>query len=160
MMTSNNEAERRRRPSVKTAVAGVVLLIVVIAAAWTLITVSNASQLRPSSFATLPTTPVSNTGQAVAFSSVNAITQNGAAVGVKGFLKTSAGQPVAGAQVYAQYYLQGSYRIQVGTTDQNGYFEIRFPMNWTGWLTLTLTYFGDQQYQGLNVVFSLSGEGL
>ncbi len=156
----SNEAERKRRPSVKNVIAVIAILVVVILAGWALITVSNTSQIRPSSFATLPATPISRTGQGVTFVSVSAIAQNGVAVGVKGFLKTASGQPVVGAQVYAQYYLQGEYRTQVGTTDQNGYFEIRFPMNWTGWLTLTLTYLGDQQHQGLKVVFSLFGEDL
>lgn len=157
---ASNEAERRRRPRVMNVIAVIIILIVAILAAWTLITVINTSQIRPSDFATLPSTPMSKTGQGVTFVSVSAVTQNGVAVGVKGFLKTATGQPVAGAQVYAQYYLQGEYRTQVGTTDQNGYFEIRFPMNWTGWLTLTLTYLGDQQHQGLRVVFSLFGEDL
>jgi hypothetical protein len=108
----------------------------------------------------LPATPLSKTGEGVTFASVSPIGQNGIAVGVKGFLRTSTGQPVVGAQVYARYYLDGAYRAQVASTDQNGYFEIRFPMNWTGWLALTLIYFGDGQHQGLMTVFSLSGEGL
>jgi hypothetical protein len=33
-------------------------------------------------------------------------------------------------------------------------------MNWTGWLLLTLTYFGDEQHQGLEQQFSVSGENL
>ena len=159
-MISNDEAERRRRPSVRDILSALVILISVILAAWTLITVSSESQIRPSNFVVLPTTPLSKTGQSATFASVSAVGQNGVAVGVKGFLKSPSGQPVVGAQVYAQYYLQGEYRTQVGTTDQNGYFEIHFPMNWTGWLTLTLIYFGDGQHQGLKVVFSLSGEGL
>ncbi len=159
-MISNDEAERRRRPSVKNAIAVFVILIAVILTAWALVTVSNASQIRSSSFVALPTTPLSKTGQSVMFASVSPVGQNGVAVGVKGFLETSTGKPVVGAKVYAHYYLQGEYRTQVTTTDQNGYFEIDFPMNWTGWLTLTLTYFGDGQHQGLAVIFSVSGENL
>jgi hypothetical protein len=92
--------------------------------------------------------------------SVTPIVQNGVTVGVEGYLETSSGQPVSGAQVYAQYYLQNAYRTQVGTTDANGYFQINFPMNWTGWLPLTLTYFGDNQHMGLQQVTSLPGEAL
>jgi hypothetical protein len=159
-MISNNEAEPRRGLSVKNAFAVLIILIAVILTAWTMFTVGNATQIRPSSFVALPTTPLTKTGQSVQFTSVSPVGQKGVAVGVKGFLETSSGQPIAGAKVYAHYYLQGEYRTQVATTDQNGYFEIIFPMNWTGWLTLTLTYFGDGQHQGLSVVLSLSGEGL
>ncbi|HUK50304.1 MAG TPA: hypothetical protein VLV18_04655, partial [Terriglobales bacterium] len=63
-------------------------------------------------------------------------------------------------QVYVHYYLESAYRTQVGTTDSNGYFEIHFPMNWTGWLPLTMTYFGDNQHEGLQQIFSLPGENL
>jgi hypothetical protein len=94
------------------------------------------------------------------FASVNAITEKGVAVGVKGYLETISGQPVAGAKVYAHYYLDGDYRTQAVSTSDNGYFEIHFPMNWTGWLPVTLTYFGGDQYQGIAVVYSLSGENL
>ncbi len=159
-MISNDEAEQRRRPSVRNAIAVLVILIVVILVAWTMFTVSNASQVRASNFVPLPNMPLSKTGQGVKFTSIKAVGQNGVAVGVKGFLETSSGQPVGGANVYARYYLQGEYRTQVVSTDQNGYFEIIFPMNWTGWLTLTVTYFGDEQHQGLSVIFSLSGEDL
>ena len=86
--------------------------------------------------------------------------QGSVAMGVKGYLVTPSGQPVAGASVYVQYYLQGAYRTQVGTTDQNGYFEIHFPMNWTGWLPLTMIYFGDAQHQGVRQTVSLAGENL
>lgn len=94
------------------------------------------------------------------FASVTPIVQNGLAVGVEGYLQTASGQPVIGAQVYVRYYLQNAYRIQVGTTDANGYFEIHFPMNWTGWLPLTITYFGDNQHEGLQQTLSLPGEAL
>ncbi len=159
-MISNDEAERRRRPSLKNTIAGLVILIAVILAAWALVTVSNASQIRPSNFVTLPNTPLAKTGQSVTFASVVPVGQNGVAVGVKGFLKSSSGQPVVEAQVYAQYYLRGVYRTQAVTTDQNGYFEFHFPMNWTGSLTLILIYFGDEQHQGLRVVLGVSGEDL
>ena len=156
----NNEAERRRRPSVRTAIAVLVILVTVILTGWILFTVGNATQIRSSAFVVMPNTPLSKTGQGVSFTSVTAVGQKGVAIGVKGFLKTLAGLPVPGAKVYAHYYLQGEYRTQLAITDQNGYFEIIFPMNWTGWLTLTLTYFGDSQYQGLSVVLSLTGENL
>jgi hypothetical protein len=160
-MASNDEAEqKRRRPSVKSLVALLVVIVLVILSAWTLTTVSTTFQIPPSSFVALPTSPLSNTGQGVTFSSASAITQKGVAVGVKGYLETMSGQPVVGAKVYAQYYLEGAYRTQAGATDQNGYFEIHFPMNWTGWLPLTLTYFGDDQHQGLKVVYSMSGESI
>jgi uncharacterized GH25 family protein len=94
------------------------------------------------------------------FTSVTSIVQNGVTVGVTGYLQTASGQPISGAQVYVHYYLESAYRTQVGTTDANGYFEIHFPMNWTGWLPLTMTYFGDNQHEGLQQVFSLPGENL
>jgi len=94
------------------------------------------------------------------FVSTGAIIQKGEAVGVKGYLETVSGQPVVGAKVYAQYYFEYNYRTQAVATDQNGYFEIHFPMNWTGELPLTLTYFGDDQHEGLKVVYSLSGESI
>lgn len=159
-MASDNEAERRRRPNVKTILVALIVAISIIAAGWVLATVSTASQVPPSDFVTLPTTPLSKTGEGVFFNSVTAIGQKGVAVGVKGYVQTASGKPVAGAKVYATYYLQGAYRTQVATTDENGHFEMRFPMNWTGWLPLALTYFGDDQHQGLTQVFSLSGENL
>jgi len=88
------------------------------------------------------------------------IVDNNLAMGVQGYLMTPSGQAVAGASVYVQYYLEGSYRTQVGTTDSNGFFQIHFPMDWTGWLPLTVVYFGDTQHQGIQQVFSLPGENL
>ena len=82
------------------------------------------------------------------------------AVGVEGYLQTASGSPIAGAQVYLTYYFEGAYRTQVATTDQNGYFQATFPMNWTGWLPLTVTYFGDSQHKGLTRVESVAGESL
>lgn len=159
-MASNDEAEQRKRPSVKGLVALLIVVFLVVLSAWTLMTVSTTFQIPPSDFVQLPTSPLSNTGQGVMFVSASAITQKGVAVGVKGYLETMSGQPVVGAKVYAGYYLEGVYRTQTAATDENGYFEIHFPMNWTGWLPLTLTYFGDGQHQGLKVVYSMSGESI
>jgi hypothetical protein len=160
-MAINDEAElRRRRPGLRGIVALLVLVILVLMSAWALVTISNISQIPPSTFVTLPTTPLSNRGQTVTLVSINAISQKGVAVGVKGYLDTTSGQPVAGAKVYVQYYLNGAYQTQVSTTDQNGYFEIHFPMNWDGSLPVTFTYFGDGQHQGLKLNSSLPGEGL
>jgi len=125
-----------------------------------MVTVSHAFQIQPSDFVTLPSTHLSRSGTVTVFASVTPIVQNGLAVGVEGYLQTASGQPVAGAQVYAQYYLENAYRTQVGTTDSNGYFQINFPMNWTGWLPLTMTYFGDSQHEGLQQAVSLPGENL
>jgi hypothetical protein len=160
-MASNDEAEpRRRRPSVKGIVALFILVILVLLSAWALMTISNISQIPPSTFVNLPTTPLSNHGQAVMLVSINTISQKGVAVGVKGYLDTTSGQPVVGAKVYVQYYLNGAYQTQVSTTSQGGYFEIHFPMNWTGSLPVTFMYFGDDQHQGLRLYSSLPGEGL
>ena len=159
-MASNNEAERRKRPSIKTLAVLLVLVVAVVLTAWTLVTVSTASQLPRSDFVTLPTTPLSRKGVSVRLVSISPIAQKGVAVGVRGYLETFSGQPVVGAKVYVQYYLHGAYRTQAATTDQNGSFEIIFPLNWTGWLPVTFTYFGDDQYQGLTVVSSVSGENL
>lgn len=159
---ASNEAEQKKRrgPPVEGLVALVIVVFLVIISAWALVTVGPTSQFPPSEFVTLPTSPLSNKGQGVMFASVSAITEKGVAVGVKGYLETTSGQPVAGANVYAQYYLQGNYRTQAVSTSDNGYFEIHFPMNWTGWLPVTLTSFGDDQHQGITVVYSLSGENL
>jgi hypothetical protein len=46
----------------------------------------------------------------------------------------------------------------VATTNQNGLFEMLFAMNWTGWLPLTVAYYGSGQYRGLEQKFSLTGE--
>ena len=160
-MASKDEAEpRRRRPSVKSTVALFILVILVILSAWSLVTVSKISQIPPSTFVTLPTTPLSSHGQVVMLVSINTITKKGVAAGVSGSLDTISGQPVAGAQIYVQYYLNGAYHTQVATTGQDGSFEIYFPMNWTGSLPVTFTYFGDAQHQGLSFNSSLPGEGL
>lgn len=163
-MASNDEAGlRRRRLSVKGIVALLILVILVLVSAWSLVTISKVSQLwlvPTSTFVKLPTTPLSNHGQIVTLVSINTINQNGLAVGVKGYLDTTSGQPVVGAQIYVQYYVNGGYQTQVSTTDQNGYFEIHFPINWTGSLPVTFTYFGDDQHQGLTVNSSLPGENI
>jgi hypothetical protein len=108
----------------------------------------------------MPTAPISKSGAVVSLSSVSPIIENNLAVGVQGYLMTVSGQPVAGASVYVQYFLEGSLRTQVGVTDFTGFFQIRFPMNWTGWLPLTMVYFGDTQHQGVQQLVSLPGENL
>jgi hypothetical protein len=90
---------------------------------------------------------------------VATVAQKGVAVGVRCYLRAVSGVPVAGATVCFTYFLV-KYRTQAATTDQNGYFQVHLPMNWTGWLLLTLTYFGDEQHQGLEQQFSVSGENL
>ena len=150
----------RRSVNKQTILIGVVVVILVVLTAFAMVTVSRTFELRPSDFVTMPTTLVSKTGTVVVLSSVVPIIDNNLAVGVQGSLTTSSGQPVAGASVYVQYYLEGSYRTQVGTTDSNGFFQIHFPMNWTGWLPLTVVYFGDTQHQGLQQIVSLPGESL
>jgi hypothetical protein len=159
-MAKVDEAEKKRRLDIKIVLIALILLVSVIVAGWALVTVSKAFQIPPSDFVNLPTTPISRTGEVVVFDSITSVGQNGVTVGVQGYLKTASGQPVAGANVYVQYYLEGSYRTQFGITDANGYFEIQFPMNWTGWLPLTMIYFGDAQHQGVQQVISLSGENL
>jgi hypothetical protein len=139
---------------------GLVIAVLIVLSAFTLVTVSKTFQIPPSDFVTLPSTPVSNTGEVVVLDAVSPIVENSLAVGVQGYLKTASGQPVAGAKVYVQYYLEGAYRTQVGITDSNGFFQIRFPINWTGWLPLTVVYYGDGQHQGLQQVVSLPGENL
>jgi hypothetical protein len=150
----------RRRLSKQTILLGIVAIVLVALAAFALVTVSRAFEIRPSNFVTMPTTPVSKTGTVVLLNSVSPIEENNLAVGVQGYLTTSSGQPVSGASVYVQYYLEGSYRTQVGVTDSNGFFQIHFPMNWTGWLPLTVVYFGDTQHQGVQQLVSLPGENL
>lgn len=159
-MASNDEAEpRRRRPSVKSIVSLFMLVILVALSASALVTVSNVTQIPPSTFVNLPTTPLSNYGETVTLISIGTVSQKGVAVGAKGYLETASGQPVTGANVYVQYFFNGGYRTQVGTTDQNGYFEIHFPINWDGSLPVTFTYFGNGQHQGFRLNYSLPGEG-
>jgi flagellar basal body-associated protein FliL len=159
-MTSDDEAEQARKRKRQTVTGLVVLAILVILSALVLSTVSTASQVPSSDFVTLPTTPLSTQGDKAMFVQVSPVVKNGLAVGVQGYVRTASGAPVVGAAVYMTYYLQGEYRTQVATTDQNGYFQAVFPTNWTGWLPVTLTYFGDGQHQGIRQVFSVGGENL
>lgn len=139
------------------AIIAVVLAIIV--TGWALVTVSSTLP-PPTDFVTLPDTPLSKSGLAVTFTKISPVTANGVSVGVSGYLVTSSGDPVSGASVYMTYYFQGSYRTEVATTDQNGYFTEHFPMNWTGSLPLTLVYFGDGQHKGTKQVVEVSGENL
>jgi hypothetical protein len=157
-MAKNDDAERQRRTSYQSVLMIAVIVISIIGAGWILVTVSTASQVPSSDFVTLPNRALSNKGDLVKFVGLTAISQKGVAVGVKGYLRTASGAPVAGATIYLTYFLDFSYRTQVTTTDQNGYFQVYFPMNWTGWLPLNATYFGDDQHQGQKQDFSISGE--
>lgn len=138
----------------------VFVALAVIASGWVLIVVSTTFHAPESDFVTLPSTQLSKSGGAVGFSQVSTIASRGVAVGVKGYLFTSSGSPVAGASVFMTYYYLGTYRTQMAITDAHGYFEIHSPMNWTGWLPITLTYFGDAQHKGLTQIASVSGENL
>jgi len=155
-----NMVAGKGRLNKRTILVGLVVVVIIVLTAFAMVTVSRTFELRPSDFVTMPTTPISKSGTVVVFNSVVTIVDNNLAVGVQGYLTTSSGQSVAGASVYVQYYLEGSYRTQVGITDSNGFFQIHFPMNWTGWLPLTVVYFGDTQHQGVQQVFSLPGENL
>jgi len=137
----------------------VVIVLVIILTGWTLVTVSSTLPPR-SDFVTLPATPLVKSGMIVTFVNIRSITANGVANGVSGYVLTASGGPVSGVTVYATYYFQGAYRTESATTDQSGYFEIPFPMNWTGSLPITLTYFGDSQHRGVQQVASLGGETL
>ncbi|HUK28886.1 MAG TPA: hypothetical protein VLV31_10715 [Candidatus Acidoferrales bacterium] len=159
-MSKEPELGKASRFNMKNVSILALILLAVIISGWALVTVSRAFQIPPSDFVTMPITPLSRSGSVTKLNSVTPIIQNGVTVGVSGYLQTVSGQAVSGAQVYAHYYLEATYRTQVTTTDANGYFEIHFPMNWTGWLPLTLTYFGDSQHEGLQQVFSLPGENL
>jgi hypothetical protein len=159
-MESKDEVEKKgRKPRILSTVILLVVVISVALAGWALIVVSNSGQVPSSDFVTLPNTHLSTQGSKVTLISVSGVVQKGLTVGVQGYLKTTSGTPVTGAKVYMTYYLRGAYRTQVTTTDQNGHFVAYFPMNWTGWLPLTLSYFGDDQHQGLTHIFSVSGEG-
>jgi len=158
-MEGKNEAKPGpTRPRAQSVIFLLLIVVLIVLAAWVLVTVGSRSQIPSSDFVKLPTNQLSVKGENVVFVSVSNIAQNGLAVGVEGYLKTASGAPVTGAEVYMTYYLQGAYRTQVATTDQNGHFEARFPMNWTGGLLLTLTYFGDDQHQGLTKTFSIPGD--
>lgn len=159
-MLANQVEASKGRVNKQIILIGVIVAVLVILSAFTLVTVSRTFEIRPSDFVTLPTTPVSKTGEVVVFGPVTTIVENNLAVGVQGYLNSASGQPVAGASVYVQYYFEGAYRTQVGVTDSNGFFQIHFPMNWTGWLPLTIFYFGDSQHQGVQEIVSLPGENL
>jgi len=139
---------------------GIVIVVLVVLSALAMVTVSRTFEILPSDFVKMPTTAISKAGTVVLITSVSPVDENNLAVGVQGYLMTTSGQPVAGASVYVQYYLEGTYRTQVGMTNSNGFFQIHFPMNWTGWLPLTMVYFGDTQHQGVQQVVSLPGENL
>jgi hypothetical protein len=157
-MTTATKAEPSRKLRLQSIVPLLIVVVVVVISAWALATVSTSSRIPSADFVTMPTTPLSKSGVKTMFVSVSPIMQKGVAVGVQGSLQDVSGGPISGATVYMEYYLQGAYRTQAALTDQNGHFEARFPMNWTGWLPLTLTYLGDNQHQGLTQVFSVAGE--
>jgi hypothetical protein len=160
-VSSKDDAGSRKRFRIQAVIILLILAVSIVVAGWLLVTVSTTSNVPVSDFVTLPTTQLSKNGDLVKFVSISAIGQRGGvAVGIKGYLETLSGTPVAGAKVYMTYYLRGDYRTQVATTDQTGYFQAYFPMNWTGWLPITLTYFGDDNHQGLSQVFSVGGENL
>jgi hypothetical protein len=160
-MTSENQSNSGRTRA--QFIAFILLAVICIAVAGvTLAIVSSTFQWKASDFTVLPPNSLSTSGTAVTFVNVQPIThsKHDVAVGVQGYLQTGSGSPVAGAQVYLTYFFEGAYRTQVATTDQNGYFQITFPMNWTGWLPITVTYFGDSQHRGLTRVLSVAGESL
>src|SRR3990170_347853 len=103
-MESKHEAERGRRPNTQTIALLLIVALSIVAAGWIMVTVSTTSQVPPSDFVTLPTTPLSTKGEKVMFVSVSAVGQKGVAVGVKGYLMTASGAPVVGAKVYMTYY--------------------------------------------------------
>jgi len=160
-MTSENKGTSGRA---RTQTLALILLAVIFiaVAGGILVIVSSTFQWKSSDFTTLPTSSLSTTGTAVMFVNVQPIThsKHDVAVGVQGYLQTGGGSPVVGAEVYLTYYFEGAYRTQVATTDQSGLFQATFPMNWTGWLPLTVTYFGDSQHRGLTRVLSVAGENL
>lgn len=159
-MTTEKQPSPRQGVGIGSIGLVVVVVLAVVISGWTLVTVSTAFQAPASDFVTLPDTQLSKAGVGVMFSGISTIMSHGLAAGVSGYLATSSGSPIAKASVYMTYFFQGSYRTQVATTDQNGYFEASFPMNWTGSLPLTLTYFGDAQHKGLSQVFGIPGQVL
>jgi hypothetical protein len=154
MRLRSNQAERKGKPGVQTIVLVSALVTAMALAGWGVVSIATASQITPSDFVPLPTTALSVKGMSTTFVNVTAVFHERLAVGVQGYLRTSSDTPVAGATVYMTYY-DNAYRTLAAITDQNGYFEALFPINWTGWLPLTLTYFGDDQHQGLKKSFSV-----
>ena len=160
-MTSENKGNSSRTRT--QFIAFLLLAVICMAAAGAILAiVSSTFQWKASDFTVLPTNSLSTSGTAVTFVNVQPVihSKHDVAVGVQGYLQTGSGSPVIGAQVYFTYYFEGAYRTQVATTDQNGYFQLTFPMNWTGWLPITVTYFGDSQHRGLTRVLSVAGESL
>jgi len=160
MSTGNQTTAARSRVNYQSLGLIAIVTLAIVASGWALVVISTFSQVQSSDFVTLPTNSLSTSGAIVTFSKVSAVAGRGMAVGVKGYLLTSIGGPVAGANVYVTYYFQGSYRTRVGVTDANGYFEVPLNMNWTGWLPVTLTYFGDGEHRGFTQVASVLGENL
>jgi hypothetical protein len=141
------------------SLAIITVVLAIIVTGWALVTVSSTLP-PPTDFVTLPDTPLSKSGLAVTFTRISPVMANGVSSGVSGYLVTGSGDPVSGASIYMTYYFQGSYRTEVATTDQNGYFTEHFPMNWTGSLPLTLVYFGDGQHKGTKQIVDVPGENL
>ena len=138
----------------------IIVGLAVVVAGWTLVAVGSAFQAPPSDFVALPTTPLSKSGAVVIFSDLSTIMQQNRAVGARGYLVAGSGSPVAGVKIFVTYYFEGSYRTQSAVTNDKGYFELMFPLNWTGWFSMTFTYFGDSDHRGLVQAASLSGENL
>jgi len=159
-MSTENQATAARRLNYRSIMLVIIIALAVASTAWILVSVSTAFQTPPSVFVTLPTESPSKSGIVAVFSNVSTIMKQNRAVGVKGYLVVGSGSPVARAKVYVTYYFQGSYRTQTSDTDDKGYFEIQFPMNWTGWLPITLRYFGDAERRGLVQATSIYGENL
>jgi hypothetical protein len=155
-----DRVEASGTPKMATILLSIIVLILVVLAGSAMVNIGTMSHIPSSDFVKRPAAQLSTTGEQVSFVSLSDIARNGLAVGVQGYLMTTSGTPVTGAKVYMTYYLQGAYRTQVATTDQNGRFEALFPMNWTGSLLITLTYLGDGQHQGLTHLFSVAGEGM
>jgi hypothetical protein len=146
--------------SISTVALALGVLALVVLSGWVMIIVEGASSVPRSDFTSMPSAPLSMQGTGTVLTSVVTVYSGNLATGVQGNLETVSGKPVSGAEIYVTYFYQFAYRTQVTTTDGNGHFEIMFPMNWTGWLPLTVTYFGDGQHQGLKQLFGLQGENL
>lgn len=157
---SQNGAQRRRIPLRRTTIMLFGIVVLAVLAGWAMTVVRGTSGLPSRDFVSMPATALSSRGTATVLQNVGTIFESGLAVGVSGYLLTTSGKPVAAANVYVRYYYEFAYRTMVTATNQDGFFEILFPMNWTGWLPLTAVYFGDSQYQGVQQVFSLPGKNL
>lgn len=179
---SNPRAIRTRKPRLQAILLGFLLVFLVVNSGLVISITAGANDIPTFDFVSLPTTSSSSKGIATMFANVATVYHAGVARGIKGYLKTASGTPVAGARVYTTYldefaheitrnradsyevdttyFYEFAYRTQATTTTQNGFFEVLFPMNWTGRLPLTLIYFGGTEHQGLKQVFSLRGEHL